>query len=384
MTLLALQAFTQDFAAKLRPVAQKVYHEKVAKVVAQVMDYASYHTAGDVSALAEVKVLGQDAFSYSLVSAAGAYMWHQERDAAASPHTSTWDFTCRLRFWPQERQTLLLFVAEHTPYREVFEAMPGVEDYTFFTSSDRPEEIPEEAWERRREDWAKTQHVLPLDFQAIGDPYSHNYLYLPSVKEVLQVFPSFTDRLHRQAGDGAITEELCRRQALPENIDNLLPDLAWEIMGWVAEDDEGQRQVKAWEEKLAPLLVPEITEGVLTQEIQAFIPGPRSGRWVVYSKVVRDNMVAIIKANGDECETRQISEEEVLRLLDQKLSEEITEYRESRSTEELVDVEEVIRGILFHRGIPWEEFEEMGRAKREMKGAFEKGVFLVSSRYTKS
>ena len=57
-----------------------------------------------------------------------------------------------------------------------------------------------------------------------------------------------------------------------------------------------------------------------------------------YNKLVRDRIPEIIKADGKTCVCETLSDEHYLYLLDQKLNEELAEYQESKSLEELADL----------------------------------------------
>jgi len=66
----------------------------------------------------------------------------------------------------------------------------------------------------------------------------------------------------------------------------------------------------------------------------------------IYNKLVRDNIPEIMIKNGAKPVTRILTEEEYLKELNKKLLEEVNEYLESGSIEELADIEEVIIAIL--------------------------------------
>ena len=66
--------------------------------------------------------------------------------------------------------------------------------------------------------------------------------------------------------------------------------------------------------------------------------------------------------------------------LDAKLSEEVREYQESHSVEEMADILEVLRGIAFWKEIPWSVVENVCAEKREQRGGFEKGIRLIEVR----
>ena len=69
-----------------------------------------------------------------------------------------------------------------------------------------------------------------------------------------------------------------------------------------------------------------------------------------YDKLVRDRIPEIIQADGKRCVVETLSDEGYLSLLDRKLDEELAEYQESKSLEELADLLEVIRAVVRARG----------------------------------
>ena len=64
-----------------------------------------------------------------------------------------------------------------------------------------------------------------------------------------------------------------------------------------------------------------------------------------YHKLVRDRIPEIIEADGKTCVSATLSNQDYIALLDQKLNEELAEYQESKSLEELADLLEVMRAV---------------------------------------
>ena len=62
----------------------------------------------------------------------------------------------------------------------------------------------------------------------------------------------------------------------------------------------------------------------------------------IYNKLVRDRIPEIIEADGKVCTTEILPDDRYLRMLDAKLDEELAEYQESKSLEELADLLEVV------------------------------------------
>ena len=63
-------------------------------------------------------------------------------------------------------------------------------------------------------------------------------------------------------------------------------------------------------------------------------------------------------------------------MLDQKLNEELAEYQESKSMEELADLLEVISAVAEARGSSVEEVNAIRQRKKEKRGSFEKRILL--------
>ena len=95
-----------------------------------------------------------------------------------------------------------------------------------------------------------------------------------------------------------------------------------------------------------------------------------------YNKLVRDNIPAIIKAKGAACETEILSDADYLRLLDAKLDEELAEYRQDQSIEELADLLEVIYACAKARGYTVAELEAVRAEKAAKRGGFDRKVLL--------
>ena len=97
-----------------------------------------------------------------------------------------------------------------------------------------------------------------------------------------------------------------------------------------------------------------------------------------YNKLVRDKIPEVIIAAGKHPVTDVLPEQEMKVALDRKLQEEVQEYLDSHSIEEMADVLEVLHGIAFHMGISWDTIEQERIRKRDERGGFEKGIRLMS------
>ena len=99
----------------------------------------------------------------------------------------------------------------------------------------------------------------------------------------------------------------------------------------------------------------------------------------LYHKLVRDRIPEIIVSSGHRCDIRILDDEAYLDALDQKLAEELAEYQESKSMEELADLLEVIHAVAKARGSSMEEIESIRVKKASQRGAFDKRILLLST-----
>ena len=80
---------------------------------------------------------------------------------------------------------------------------------------------------------------------------------------------------------------------------------------------------------------------------------------VKYHKLVRDRIPEIIKSSGKTCITEILSDEEYLKMVDEKFNEELAEYHKDQNIEELADLLELIYAATIARGYSLEELEQV-------------------------
>lgn len=98
---------------------------------------------------------------------------------------------------------------------------------------------------------------------------------------------------------------------------------------------------------------------------------------VRYNKLVRDRIPEIIEKTGKTSAVSVLPEPDYLDMLDAKLNEELAEYQESKSMEELADLLEVIRAVAAARGSSIGEVERIRQEKAAERGGFEKRLLLI-------
>ena len=77
-----------------------------------------------------------------------------------------------------------------------------------------------------------------------------------------------------------------------------------------------------------------------------------------YNKLVRDRIPEIIENSGKRSLYRIMSDDEYIQMLDAKLDEELREYQQDKSVEELADLLEVIFAVAKAKGYSQSDLEK--------------------------
>ncbi|NQV89799.1 nucleoside triphosphate pyrophosphohydrolase [Candidatus Uhrbacteria bacterium] len=101
---------------------------------------------------------------------------------------------------------------------------------------------------------------------------------------------------------------------------------------------------------------------------------------VRHDKLVRDRMAEIIESHGDTAITSTADDHEFKHRLRLKLIEEVEEYLESESPEELADILEVIHSLTALHGVNREHLHLIQTKKRDERGGFDNRIVLKETR----
>ena len=95
-----------------------------------------------------------------------------------------------------------------------------------------------------------------------------------------------------------------------------------------------------------------------------------------FGKLVRDRIPDHIRAQGGNPVVRVLPQEEYVDQLHEKLKEEVAEYLEAQSLEELCDILEVLEAIAQERGFLKEQILAVKAEKAKKNGVFRCRLFL--------
>lgn len=95
-----------------------------------------------------------------------------------------------------------------------------------------------------------------------------------------------------------------------------------------------------------------------------------------YDKLIRDKIPDIIRSHGNSCDIDILFDEDYKKYLYKKLQEEVDEFFEDDSIEELADITEIIYAILDLKKSNPEELEKIRDMKFQKRGGFQKKLRL--------
>lgn len=98
-----------------------------------------------------------------------------------------------------------------------------------------------------------------------------------------------------------------------------------------------------------------------------------------YDKLVRDNIPEILEKHGSQIKTYICDEEEYITRLKNKLQEEVNEFLEDNTAEELADIIEVLYALAKTKKISPEQLEAIRQKKLKKRGGFDKKIILVEA-----
>ena len=98
-----------------------------------------------------------------------------------------------------------------------------------------------------------------------------------------------------------------------------------------------------------------------------------------YNKLVRDKIPEYIKSKGGTPVTHIADDTEYWQKLREKLQEEVDEFLEAESIEEMADVLEVIDAIINFKKLDKDELQKVKNKKADERGKFNRKVILEES-----
>jgi len=94
------------------------------------------------------------------------------------------------------------------------------------------------------------------------------------------------------------------------------------------------------------------------------------------TKLVRDRIPELVEKNKQQAQFHIADKEEYFQHLKQKLQEEVSEFLEDNTVEELVDIIEVLYALAEYKNTSQHQLETLRKKKADERGIFSKRLII--------
>ncbi len=273
MTLDELYAFGQDFKKRICDQFQKEVCILQAEIATEVCDLKTLGYKYNYEFESRDEKIEGRSLILAIVS---LFMSQTKRAAESMRRDGIWDFSCNLILIPRKDHILALLYSQRESAAVIFQGMEGVVDYSYWDNTDRPDELTDEEWDARRDEWGEAfggWKMTPAEAgMSIECPEIRGIEFGMSEK-ILQAVPSLEERANRMAKRMAIT-----RWYDSQGIDPVAK-VEWsdfmqrrsKLRDWLDSTD-GQQQVEEEIVKMKTRLKPTIEKSDLDEEFPNPLP----------------------------------------------------------------------------------------------------------------
>lgn len=261
MSIPELHKLIMDLRTKLGEEAKKIQCQRLANVAYESFD--SLQMGYGAGRLKESYDKNKEKFN---PMAAAFMLWLDRSHKLETSHhrDPEYDLGFEICLMPIRDHILVTVYTETQELTNIWEQTPGVEPYPYWNNTDPPDDMSEEEWDKRRDDW---NEALP----GIGVPARCGFCCeltfddLPVYQDVVANAPTFEDRIKRVVANATSVEY--DRIRLAEISDTEKEESIWKILAQYTrycDSEEGKAVAKQVEERCRQELKPVLTINDLT------------------------------------------------------------------------------------------------------------------------
>jgi hypothetical protein len=189
-------------------------YDKAAKVYMATLSAHVMINAWDTLTLAAPQRIAQDEEMEDLLEysvSIHTYQFiasRQKKIKATNRRDPVYDFQLDIIIFPEGgwSDTLAMVYTENATFKKAFEEHPLVEEFGYWDNSDRPEEVPEHAWNSRGERWMALVGDDVPSRRGLTRQYERQYGPEVLYSDILPLFPLIEHRAERWAEESLVSE----------------------------------------------------------------------------------------------------------------------------------------------------------------------------------
>lgn len=226
----------------------------------------------------EVLVPGSHAGKMPYMEAITSVWDRQKKVKATNERDPLVDFEFNMVIMPHSTGVYGNIYTEQHAWRDLWLSKDFVEDFSYWSSSDCPDEISEKEWSHRSAVWNEILNSAILSAPSMAGfnaDCTHDAMF-PRIDEVMSAVPTFAARLKYHAKNAVMNAEFARRSKElaadgPEGQGPQLLGLAGKVNSWLG-TREGRSRIQAEKYRLSGILPEVITREMLIDKIGLPVP----------------------------------------------------------------------------------------------------------------
>jgi len=197
-SLMELYEFVMNLRKRMGDTLREIYYKMMADICTNLIDTAAIQKI-------EKDLLKQYGIKTDkdspLYTAFTILMKNRSETKKTVRRNPDYNYECTLVFIPIRDKILCLLYTEQAEFKTVWENTDGIHEYSYWNNMDKPRDLTEKEWEKRRKDWDE-------GLGKIGVPALRGFTVectdvnscpVPLAEEIVKYIPTIEDRANRKS-----------------------------------------------------------------------------------------------------------------------------------------------------------------------------------------